>query len=74
MQNFIIKAGAIPAGQTQTAGQSNNNNNNLIDILKGRGADIEREIVRKGMSKAQAQQAVSKNYMNDQQLLQARQK
>ena len=73
MQNFIIKAGAIPLGQNQPTAQSNNNNN-LIDFLKGRGGDIEKEIIKKGMSKTQAQQAMNKGYMNDQQLIQARQK
>ena len=70
MQKYVMRAGAIPA----STGQQSSGNNNLIDFLRGRGGDIEREIVKKGMSKAQAQQAAGTTYMNNEQLIQARQK
>ena len=60
MQQFAIKAGAIPGGANQQ-----NTSGNIVDFLSRRGGNLEQEIIKKGMSKAEAQKAASKSYMNN---------
>lgn len=65
MQQFAVKAGAIP-GVTAARDSAGGN---IVDFLSRRGGNLEQEIIKKGMSKAEAQKAASKSYMNNEQLM-----